>query len=674
MFLIQYLINMNALFIWNKLSVKYIEEILNNDKECQIISSIEDFEIVPIEEKHLTNIFILVELDWENNLFYGYDVAYKIMVKWQNDQNPPNIQFLSFLSQENLYDLNKNVYKFYSKSFFHYQLPLNNELRTYPYSPAKFKYLKKYALTESGILDTIKHDLEKVISDSKSDFSSELENYIVRLKNITSILGSDLNDIINAKNHNPVESLNKIFTLIVQRLKTLNELKDNPLIKYEGIKEKIILVEDDINFGNQIQNRLNEYFDVDYYRNGFEAREAIELNGINYQALITDLELLNTNGKTDQEIQGIEVFEFTKDKFPHIVRRIVSGLPRKGISELVEIDINDILYKSLISYYGFNDGFDDWVKKLKSDIKLHKRLKHMKGPNNTFWKDVEYKIKNGKKRASGSGFKRLYYNFKIEDEVAFQEMWKRIYDKTINILKQEDSEKVSTTFIKTTSSQNLRSKKDKESTIELLERILTHRLLWISYYDNNSTVIYKDVHNFENSFYHKPFWDGELNIKPTDLFTWLGFSTKAVNPKNKDDVNYETEFISIFFQYNSLFEEEEKFRVKYDELLKSSLSNFSKKHESLCKCFYWILINMKDGIKKGDTFLLKIPENYLDIDEKLILETLSFINNNHRNLSQQVRNEVADSLNEFMDHKDFKNIPTNISSSIDRIVNQNILF
>ncbi len=661
---------MKIVFLWNKSSLNYIKSIEFDNNEKNIITDKVDFDIKNLEKSDFLNIVILVELDWSGNLFGGYTMAHRIIMEWGNDSLPPNIQFVSFLPQLSLYKNNYNINKFYSKSFTHYQLPLIKKISVQHYSISKYQYLKKYALTESGILDKIKHDLEKVITDSNRDFEKEDEDYCQQLRGVTTIIGEKLLHFIEIQTDNKQEKLKTIYTLIVERIRELNVLKGNIEKTYDGVKEKILLLEDNINFGEKIKSALNLYFDVDYYNNGDEAIEAIKINAINYQALVTDLELLNIDGKTDQHIQGIEVFEYVQNFHPHIVKRIVSGLPRNGINELVNVDINDILYKSLIAYYGFTDGFESWVEKLKKDIKLHKELKYMKGPNNTFWKDVEYSFDNsGNKKAKGSGFKRFYYNFKIEDKTNFDEMWIRIYSNVCKILENKDDIKVSTTFPKTISGQDILSKKEKQNTIELLEKILTHRLLWISFFDNNTTVIYRDDDNPEYSFKHRPFWDNNLPVKPTALFTWLGFSSNAENPKNKDVVKDDTKYVSIRFSYNTLFLEEEKFRVKYNTLLKSRISDFAIRFEDLCNCSYWILKKLKENLNE----LHYSFENYTDIIEDDIIAILNIIIYQHKTISVPNKNDIKNLIIEYMENDDYEKTPKKIYNLMGNIIDKNIL-
>ncbi|MCB0752546.1 MAG: response regulator transcription factor, partial [Ignavibacteriae bacterium] len=363
----------------------------------------------------------------------------------------------------------------------------------------------------------------------------------------------------------------------------LNILEDKSAdVEYKGVKEKMIFVEDDVDFGNKLREALEVYFDVDYYSDGKEAFEALELNGVNYQVLLTDLELLKEDKKLDQSIQGIELFEEASIKFPHIVKRIVSGLPRKGISELVNIDVNSVLYKSVIAYYGFSEGFISWIKQIKIDIKSHKDSKYMKGPNNAFWKDVEYSIdkKTGKQKASGSGFKRFYYELKKEDDKTFEAMWDRIYSRVVNILLDKPgAEKVETELIKTERGQGYLTKENREKSINFLETILTHRLIWLSYFNDGDEVIYKDINDLANSFYHKPFWktkivkgrETTLHHKPTSQFTFLSFSVNPIVPEKTNNTNEYTEYVKINFKYGDkskqLFDKEERFLLENAELI-----------------------------------------------------------------------------------------------------------
>ena len=463
-------------------------------------------------------------------------------------------------------------------------------------------------------------------------------------------------------------------------MQELNLIESNKSLVYKGAKERILLVEDDKKFADKIKEALEVYFEVDYYSNGKEAIDALEVGGITYQALITDLELLQKNKKIDQPIQGIEIIEKVSESYPYIVKRVVSGLPRKGISELVNIDINDVLYKSVIAFYGFSEGFETWVKKLKKDIKAHKDLKYMKGPNNTFWKDIEYKIdkKTGLQKPSGSGFKRFYYQLKKEDDKTFEAMWDRIYSKIKNILLEKpDADKIETELIQAQRGQGYLTKENRDKSIRFLETILTHRLIWLSFFDDGDEVIYKDTNDLENSFYHKPFWktkilkekESTLHYKPTSQFRYLGFSVNPIIPRTTNETYEHTEFVKINFKYGDkrenkqLFDKEERFLLENAKLIKSTVSQFAIQNPDLCETMFEVYLNIDKILINGNNGL-KTPDLYAHYDVDVIKNILDFIKNNANDISKASRDNIYKCLDDFTDENAFKNSSKEIQAKI----------
>ncbi|MDV7186097.1 hypothetical protein R3X25_02285 [Lutibacter sp. TH_r2] len=671
---------MNALFIWREESRKYINKLSKKIDNKVIVCNNESFQNLEINDFEC--IFILVELNWENNPFYGYEVASSIVMNWRNDENPPNIQFFSFISQLSLFNQTKDVDKFFVKSFKHHSLPFNEGINLKTYSKSKWKYLKKYALTKSGILETINHDLKNDLNKSQLNFEDIFISYKERLLGIKSLLNPAIINLLSSQKLSSNQKLNELHLFLNKRLRELNILDENKPIEYNGVKEKILLVEDDKEFGKEIKAALDIYFDVNYKSNGLDAIKALEIGGDIYQGLITDLELLDEN-QIDQPVQGIELIEYVSNskKHKHIVKRIVSGLPRKGISELVNMDINDILYKSVIAFYGFSEGFDIWVKKLKNDIKAFRSLKYMKGPEKKiFWQDTKKEVdKKGEVKITGSGFKRFYYNLQIEESQIFKEMWSRIETKVLNILNDETSEIIETKFIKIDDRHNFLEKNTKENSVALLEQILTHRLLWISFFNDKDQVVYKDNSDINNSWSHKPFWkenynrylkkNTTLSVKPDGDFGLLGFTTIQILPKEKKLVLDEVPKVIIQFQTNQLFIEEEKFKLNYNSLLKSSVNDFAQKYIELCELTYWWIANI--NLAKENK--LNAPLNFTDYTEEKMKQSINDILFNAKSIKKEYKTVIKNEIIEYQDSKEFNNLSKNLQNLLNNIISNNTL-
>jgi CheY-like chemotaxis protein len=607
-----------------------------------------EFNIFPPDQ-----IFILTVLNWKENrnTFSGYEIAIELFEKVP-EAHVANIQFISFFNRELLLkeNLNQGMANTFIKSFPHHSIfNLKPSFKLFSY--AKWNYLKKYALTEYGILDKILHDIPSILKSENSELlvqTSKFSNRLIAIKNIIggriNIVCEKYNGTLDKNPQNAIEFVNTLVPLIKDRIIELTPKKNKDYGLAKKVRPKVLLLEDDKNTLMELAGYLKNFFEVVDFENGSEVLEELEIGGGTYSAIICDLELLNSTKLFDQEVQGIEVLEYAERNCPHIVRKVITGLPRKGVLELLpKMSYEDVIFKSLIQNFGMDELLYEFVTKLETDIKKYSVLLRLIGPDNRFWGD--YTRQGGE----GGRFKRYYYELLIEDPNAFETMWGIVYQILDSYINNEEIQ-IPSSFGKEEDSTSIFADNDPDKKRAFLQQILIHRLVMIYEFKNDETVVYKDNYNKDSSYYHKNIWHSSLPENPKRYSGFLGFSFKSLSPTIPTS---EDDKITFTLFYNQLFEKEIKWIKANTSIKESRITIFYNEHEDLCRVVDQILWSIHEDNRTGKIQLKNkypnsLKENVFDIDENYAVSILDPLSRESKVTNRsRLRNNIYELLSDF---------------------------
>lgn len=375
---------MKALFVWREESKNYILNIIKNQfsDEVRFIVSEVDFQgfISKGVSKSYTKIYILAELGWDNNdLFEGYKKGFQIIENWKST-NSPCIEFFSISNRKNIYNYVEDRLKFIVKAFSYTDLlevTKKYKFNTSNINQFKWDSFKYMALTNYGILDNLSHRLDS-IKESNTNFESKLNQLISELTSYSEFIGEEIIDTIKNIEHNN-NFVYKLKQLIDNRISEIKGEKANKIELPTSLK--ILIIDDDIVDLLLIENSLKRYSNyLKTTTSGEEAMTLINEKDCVFDIIISDLELLDKDGFY-QKTQGIEIFELV-NKSEGSVIGIITGLGRKGIAKLLNINDKLILPKKHLHRFDVDEEIDNLLKNLLLQFKQKEnRLNVLYGPN-----------------------------------------------------------------------------------------------------------------------------------------------------------------------------------------------------------------------------------------------------------------------------------------------------
>lgn len=552
---------------------------------------------------------ILAELDWYRpTLFGGYRLAEELIRKHDGPE-PPAIAFVSMLSREALWQRTRNIDRFFVKSFPHYQLPLRYPITFATPSKAKWDYLHKYALTEGGVLDKLLHDLRNALTAGDAG-RERIAQLVEQLQGVPDMQGDQVRKLLPSYRSDmdadaAMRWAGQLFGALQRRIYSLHpdRRRQQPAVGQER-KPLLMLLEDDPAMSAQLIPLFADHFTVKPFSSGAEALRELEVGGIFYRALVADLELLEDNGRFDQPVQGIEVLEYVARNHAQIAPRVVTQLGRRGVQELLDMNVQHILYKAHLKN-GADDLFMEFLDELLNEVEERRSLQAMLGPNTTFWSDVsaEANKETGLKQ-KGGGFRRFYYKVRLDEEARFKSMWADI-EKTVRLVLTEDpSLRVDTTFGNTAEAKDFLETRTHESNADLLKRLLVHRMIMLVSYSDNAEVVYKDDSAKGSSYWHRDLWkvkkkdNSEQSALTPDLKRFLYFTGfESTGQTSAKDV--EGSVTSRFtLSYGQLFREEVDLLKKFPELHKERFDDFYIRHEDLCNTLNPMLGFIAEHLRK----------------------------------------------------------------------------
>lgn len=646
-----------------------------------------------VAEGTLRSALILVELDWYRpTLFGGYRLAEELIRKHEGPE-PPAIAFVSMLSREELWQRTRNIDRFFVKSFPHYQLPLRGPITFAAPSKAKWDYLRKYALTEGGVLDKLLHDLRNALAMGEAG-RERIAQLVDQLQGVPDMQGDQVRELLPVYRPDmdadaAMRWAGQLFGALQRRIYSLHpdRRRQQPAVGQER-KPLLMLLEDDAAMTAQLTPLFTDHFDVKPFTSGAEALRELEVGGIFYRALVADLELLEDNGRFDQPVQGIEVLEYVERNHAQIAPRVVTQLGRRGVQELLDMNVQHILYKAHLKN-GADDLFMEFLDELLNEVEERRALQDMPGPDTTFWADVSKELdKTTGLKAKGGGFRRFYYQQKLENEAGFKAMWSRIGEKVERYVNGDPELRVDTELGNTQEAKSFLETRKQEWNFKLLERLLTHRVILLATpgHGDGKEVCYRNDRDTGISYFHKDIWKDEkgkssLTADPKRFIYFMGFNTSGGTTSRDVDEGQVSRFT---LHYGRLFREEVDLLKRFDSLHEERFEDFFLQQEDLCYSLNEILHIIKEHLDKSPArpaFSKTYPnelDNAMNMSRSFAKDVLKLLASEARQVSN-ARSSVRDYLLDYRDGRrgqdfgtegtpDYRKLPDELKQLVDSCV------
>lgn len=552
---------MKALFIWNSQTTKFIKDHIQKVKQfdkgtdCTFITNEVDFKnMLDNWDSEFTKIYILAELNWnENDLFGGYQKGFEILEIW-GSRKAPSLEFFSIANRNLIYRNVVDKLKFIVKAFTFtdfFQIRDKYKFNTENINQYKWNSFQYMALTSYGVLDTLSHRLDS-INDSNIDFKTKLSQLISELSSYKEFIGETIFEFIK----NIEFTNNYIFELKLLIDKRIVETRGDKVEKINlPVSIKILLIEDNKEDLKLIEQSLSRY--SNYIKTTSSGEEAIKLlldTDTVFDFVISDLELLDLDGFY-QKVQGVEIFESTKIVEGTVVG-IITGLGRKGVAKLLNIDPNLILPKKNLHRFDADEELDTLLKNLLTEfIKKEDQLKIEYGPS------------------KGTYFSLPGFKTSLARAFSNEEFKKETWTQAFNILDRFKNK----SLLSAEWDKSLTSEEDKDSLnaddfiVTKLNSLLAQRLILIFLgLKNNGVILPNDL----EEEYFEILSNNKLSINKGYINRIaLVYNTVGLRETFKDEKGKIKEIFKGFrLESKALLPEELAFIRKYEK--ESEISNF----------------------------------------------------------------------------------------------------
>lgn len=561
----------------------------------------------------------------------GPQAVRDLMMRLEGEHSPA-ILLMGIASRELLWKYFSPADRAVLKCFPFVQLP-STRLPKWPTMPlSKWRYLRRYALTKGGVIDKLIHDVRNAIRAGILGRTG-LDNVVQQLRGLPDISDESIQLLLAEYEPDNADGpllkwAGMLIAALERRAVVFQPGRLLSRMRQAGTRRpRLMLVEDDLGAAAALRERFEEHFQVVLFHDGAEAIEELKVGGRFYSALVSDLELLEDNGRFDQPVQGIEVLEYAKEHHPHIARRVITSLGRLGVRDLLpEIRLEEILFKAQLARQGPDGLFMEFLEKLLSDVDDRRALQDMHGPDSTLWADVS-KERN-QQDSKGGGFKRFYYQLKVEDNVRFNKMWAGIKETLERIQEQKAVAEIDGAFLNPGKAKKLLEERDRDYNIGFLTKLLLHRAIMYTRYIDGEEVRYRDDNDKENSYIHWTGWK-KAPIQSPKLYRYFtGFGAVWQKPTDPGPGDRTIVFKLVF---GPLFPEEVELIQTFPQLHAGRISQFYKSHRELCYCINDILgIIRSSGEHQGRSVFsgrfplpMENPENMEGIFARTVLEALS---------------------------------------------------
>lgn len=533
---------MKALFIWNNSSKVFLTESLLRTKQFSdvvedygikngfLISSNTDWVEYKENIKKVQNIYILVELGWDRDIFKGYKIGLEILRNWTGKKTP-TIQFVSMMSRQFLFDNVSGKEQYLVKVFNHLELfdISKKKFNTSHTTKDEWNFYKNYALTGAGILDDFLHRLETIISLKEK--RNELLMLIKQMKSQVNIVGDEVIKYLSNFQENEITLKDFIIKLrqLVDKRKLIYRPHETESLNISS-NLKVMIVEDNKNHLDILKLSLSRYFledQIKCFSKGEEAIKAYEENPKDYNLVFVDLELLENNFY--QPIQGLRILKkIRNEKTSSFI--VITGLGRKGVQELLQMPIKKIVSKKQLYQYDTDQEVDNMLKRMIEEFSaLEDRTFANFGPNKSYF--------------GWEGFRTVLFEYYLDKEYK-----SRVWTEANLVLESFRERKL----IKNdwpNQSKELTSPKQKEYTnhTEFVEKkfstLLAHRLIVIYLASLNNFILQCDNDSYPE--YTKTLNDNDINLNKGYLDR-ICLTYKKIS--SKPETKYEIQTINMFSQ------------------------------------------------------------------------------------------------------------------------------
>ena len=144
----------------------------------------------------------------------------------------------------------------------------------------------------------------------------------------------------------------------------------------------ILIVEDNQEHLLVLEKALTEcdgYFVKDKnlfsYKDGTQALNELKSSPNEFQLVLVDLKLNDANGFA-QPVHGVDIIEELQKNHPLSSYTIITGMGRKGIGELLNIDVKFILSKKNLYSFDTESEVDKMLTKMIEDVARREKLVH----------------------------------------------------------------------------------------------------------------------------------------------------------------------------------------------------------------------------------------------------------------------------------------------------------
>ena len=366
---------------------------LRDEHPLDVLASPEEWNdyLSRLQSVELAQIFILVELNWHSHAS-GYAFAAQLFQEKPLLDQVLNVQFLSYLDRDVLWDKSPQRYRPFIKSFPLLPFPPPERIEPLQFSLRRFRYIRNYCLSESGQIDLLAHELKKYVqNDNPAGLLLEQLERVAQLGE--SLVGETVFQtaagLIRQLQEGPDSVTNRAgvrqqIPYLIQQLEQRRDI----LSPTKPVRKKLpygaLVVEDNPQQLQQLEKELNLYFErVLSSGDGRSAQQALIDNRKTnaFQALFVDLELLENN-RYDQAVTGVDLLDYCEKHDLGIATRIITALPKRGLSELVEKPGKHILYKNLSdSILSGNNNLDIFFQEMEQEIHHNRKKRLRQGPD-----------------------------------------------------------------------------------------------------------------------------------------------------------------------------------------------------------------------------------------------------------------------------------------------------
>ena len=629
------------------------------------------------------SLVICLELGWEEEQisrtpFPGYQIFKQLFIK-SNRLNPPlSLGFVSHYSRTALFSAKKNSDKAITKSFPHLRFDELQDNPSFPLiKPKKFKFLQRFVLSDSGYLSVIRHRISNLLSQSQKITQKSAVTVVDELDQYKAIAGEAISELIQTVRNQiktssnlkqPLRELSEALQIRMMELFPSTEAHNNDLHTKDY---SIFLIEDEAEIREKLTRYLSSFFQVRAFANGEKARKFLLKEGQFIHAVICDLKLLQPDSSFDQPVQGYDILELAEEQFPHLVRRVITGMGRRVIKELFpEMKNKDILYKSLLSPSGADMVLFEFIDDLIGEIRANLPMMRLKGPETKFWADS---VKS--EAGIANKFKRFYYYLLTKQPKEFEAIWENAQHTLEQIQKLEQGELsgnslppikwVSKSHKNVTEWVTMSTIAEKASYLELL---LSLRLYFLWKYNEGDTVVYKDEYN--GSLINCEFISN-LPVIPKRFLSLVGLGSRKLSPSRP---NSSTSKITFSIVFNTLFPHENEW-LKHNK--SEVLEDFYLRFEDLCialdQCLFIIEGERKNRpAGQSSQFQRIYPEllnNTHQMNQAYATQTLKGLSSESKVASRwSHRQRVYDTLQSYEEkcEQEFDSLPTELQELVEK--------